>query len=103
MSFNYTTEKFNGDLILQYDDRDQSGSVYRVTGEGPNFSSGPGLFLNGGEPWNVGDSRNVNVNDEVGSRDETEVSAFTLLMDYDRSGSSLRTRSSRYAKASPSA
>ncbi|NQY01887.1 MAG: TonB-dependent receptor [Halieaceae bacterium] len=83
VSFNYTTEKFNGDLILQYDDRDQSGSVYRVTGEGPNFSSGPGLFLNGGEPWNVGDSRNVNVNDEVGSRDETEVSAFTLLMDYD--------------------
>ena len=83
LSFNYTTEKFNGDLILQYDDRDQSGSVYRVTGEGPNFSSGPGLFLNGGEPWDVGDSRNVNVNDEVGSRDETEVSAFTLLMDYD--------------------
>ena len=83
LSFNYNTEKFNGDLILQYDDRDQAGSIYRVTGEGPNFNSGPSLFLNGGVPWDVGDNRNVNINDEVGSRDTAEVFSFGLIMDYD--------------------
>ncbi|MEM1189332.1 MAG: TonB-dependent receptor [Pseudomonadota bacterium] len=83
VSFNYNTDRFNGDLIFQYDDRDQAGSIYRVTGEGPNFSSGPSLFLNGGEPWDVGNDRNVNINDEVGSRDMAEVFAVSLLMDFD--------------------
>ncbi len=83
VSFRYENDKLTADLILQYDDRDQAGSVYRVTGEGPNFSSGKSLFLNGGEPWNVGNDTNVNVNDQVGSRDETEVYSFGLLIDYD--------------------
>lgn len=83
VSFNYNTEKLNADLILQYDDRDQSGSVYQVTGQGPNFNSAKSLFLNGGEPWEVGNSRNVNNNDEVGSRDQTEVFSLGLLIDYD--------------------
>lgn len=83
VSLNYNTDRFNADLIFQYDDRNQAGSVYRVTGEGPNFSGGPSLFLNGGEPWEVGNSRNVNVNDEIGSRDQTEVFSIGLLMDYD--------------------
>ncbi|MEM1401963.1 MAG: TonB-dependent receptor [Pseudomonadota bacterium] len=83
VSFNYNTDKFNGDLILQYDDRNQAGSVYRVTGEGPNFTSGKSLLLSGGTPWDVGNSRNVNVNDEVGSRDTAEVFSVGLIMDYD--------------------
>ncbi len=83
VSFNFNTDRFNADLIFQYDDRDQAGSIYRVTGKGPNFSSGPSLFLNGGEPWDVGDSRNVNINDEVGSRDQAEVKSVSLLMEYD--------------------
>ncbi|MEO0437575.1 MAG: TonB-dependent receptor [Pseudomonadota bacterium] len=83
VSFNYNTEKFNGDLILQYDDRQQEGSIYRVTGQGPNFTSGKSLLLSGGTPWNVGDSRNVNINNEVGDRDEAEVFSLGLIMDYD--------------------
>lgn len=83
VSFNYNTEKFNGDLILQYDDRNQAGSIYRVTGEGPNFFGDKSLLLSGGEPWEVGNRRNVNINDEVGSRDKAEVFSATLLMDYD--------------------
>jgi len=83
VSLNYNTERFNGDLIFQYDDRNQAGSVYRVTGEGPNFSSGPSLLLSGGTPWNVGNSRNVNVNDEVGSRDTAEIFSTSLLLDFD--------------------
>ena len=83
VSFNYNTDKFNGDLIFQYDDRNQAGSVYRVTGEGPNFTSDRSLLLSGGTPWEVGNNRNVNINDEVGSRDTAEVFSATLLMDYD--------------------
>lgn len=83
VSFRYENEKLTGDLILQYDDRDQAGSIYRVTGEGPNFSSPKSLFLNGGEPWEVGDRRNVNINDEIGSRDEAEVFSIGLLLEYD--------------------
>ncbi|GAB5413473.1 MAG: TonB-dependent receptor [Congregibacter sp.] len=83
VSFRYESEKLTGDLILQYDDRNQAGSVYRVTGEGPNFSSGKSLFLNGGQPWEVGTNRQVNINDEVGSRDEAEVFSFGLLLEYD--------------------
>jgi iron complex outermembrane receptor protein len=83
VSFNYNTDKFNGDLIFQYDDRNQAGSVYRVTGEGPNFTSDRSLLLSGGVPWNVGNDRNVNINDEVGSRDVAEVFSVGLLMDYD--------------------
>lgn len=83
VSFRYENEKLTGDLILQYDDRDQAGSVYRVTGIGPNFNSDKSLFLNGGVPWEVGNDRNVNVNDEVGSRDQTEVLSIGLLLEYD--------------------
>ncbi len=83
VSFRYETEKLTADLILQYDNRDQFGSVYRVTGEGPNFSSGPSLFLNGGVPWEVGNDRNVNSNNQVDPRDDTEVYSFGLLLDYD--------------------
>ncbi len=83
VSFNYNTDKFNGDLIFQYDDRDQAGSIYRVTGKGPNFTSDRSLLLSGGTPWEVGNSRNVNINDEVGSRDQAEVYSASLLMDFD--------------------
>jgi iron complex outermembrane receptor protein len=83
VSFNYNTEKFNADLIFQYDDRNQAGSIYRVTGEGPNFTSDRSLLLSGGTPWDVGNDRNVNINDEVGSRDQAEVFSIGLLMDYD--------------------
>lgn len=83
VSFRYETEKLSGDLILQYDDREQYGSVYRVTGEGPNFSSGPSLFLNGGQPWEVGNNRNVNSNGAVGPRDEAEIFSIGLILNYD--------------------
>ena len=83
VSFRYETEKLTGDLIVQYDDRDQAGSIYRVTGEGPNFNGPPSLFLNGGEPWDVGTDRQVNINDEVGSRDQAEVFSLGLLLEYD--------------------
>ncbi len=83
VSFRYETDKLTADLILQYDDRDQSGSIYRVTGEGPNFFGGKSLFLNGGVPWEVGGDTDVNNNDEVGSRDQTEVYSVGLLIDYD--------------------
>ncbi|MEM0952776.1 MAG: TonB-dependent receptor [Pseudomonadota bacterium] len=83
VSFRYKTEKLTADLILQYDDRDQFGSVYRVTGEGPNFFGDRSLLLSGGEPWEVGNRRNVNNNGQVGPRDETEAYSFGLLIDYD--------------------
>ncbi|MEQ8262746.1 TonB-dependent receptor [Pseudohaliea sp.] len=83
VSFRYETEKLTGDLILQYDDRDQAGSIYRVTGEGPNFNSPKSLFLNGGEPWEVGTDRQVNINDEVNSRDISEIFSVGLLLEYD--------------------
>jgi len=83
VSFRYETEKLTADLILQYDDRNQYGSVYRVTGEGPNFSSGPSLFLNGGQPWDVGNEENVNANNQIDPRDDSEIYSFGLLLDYD--------------------
>ncbi|MEM8489770.1 MAG: TonB-dependent receptor [Pseudomonadota bacterium] len=83
VSFRYENDKLTGDLIFQYDDRDQFGSVYRVTGQGSAFLSDKLLSLNGGTPFAVGDSRSTNSNNRVGPRDIAEIASVGLLIDYD--------------------
>ncbi|EED35107.1 TonB-dependent receptor domain protein [Luminiphilus syltensis NOR5-1B] len=83
VSFRYETEKLTGDLIFQYDDRNRDGSIYQVTGEGPNFNGPSLLFLNGGEPFEVARGTQTNSNDRVGQRDEAEVFSLGLVLEYD--------------------
>ena len=83
VSFRYATEKLTADLILQYDDRNQFGSVYRVTGEGSAFTSDKLLSLNDGVPFAVGDGRSTNSNNRVNPRDVAEIGSLGLLVDYD--------------------
>ncbi len=83
VSFRYETDKFTGDLIIQTDDRNQYGSVYRVTGQGPNFTSDRSLLLSGGTPWEVGGGRTTNSNNQVGPRDDAEIFSVGLIMEYD--------------------
>lgn len=82
VSFRYETEKFTGDLILQYDDRKQFGSVYRSTGTGPAFNEVLPAF-NGGVPFARGNDRTVNANNLTDPRDDAEIYSLALLMDYD--------------------
>jgi iron complex outermembrane receptor protein len=83
VSFRYENDKLTGDLIFQYDDRNQEGSIYRPTGLGPNFNGGPVAYLHGGQPPRLGDERTVNIDGAENSRDIAEVFSTTLLLDYD--------------------
>lgn len=82
VSFRYENEKLTGDLIFQYDNREQYGSVYRPTGLGAAFNEVQPAF-NGGVPFELGDARTVNTNNSTDPRDDAEVFSLALLLEYD--------------------
>jgi iron complex outermembrane receptor protein len=83
VSFRYETDKLTADLILQYDDRNQYGSVYRLTGEGDAFNEVLPRFFGGQPPALPSDGRAVNVNNLIDPRDNSEIYSAALLLDYD--------------------
>jgi iron complex outermembrane receptor protein len=83
LSGRYQTDKLTADLMLEFEDRDQTGTVYRQTGEGDAF-----LFhqtnINGGVPIEVSpDGRTVNNDNSLEPIDETEILSIGLQIDYD--------------------
>ncbi|MFO7552626.1 MAG: TonB-dependent receptor [Haliea sp.] len=79
----YQNEKLTADLILEYDDRNQFGTVYRATGEGTAFEVNQ-TRINGGVPIATSrDGRTVNNDNSLTPRDDSEIFSIGLLVDID--------------------
>ena len=77
------TDRITADLIFEYEDRDQTGSVYRQNGMGESFTEAM-TRLNGGVPIEVStDGRTVNNDNSAGTFDNGKIFATGLLIDYD--------------------
>ena len=83
VSGRYQTDKLTADILFEYEDRDQTGTVYRATGEGNAFLNHQ-TRINGGVPIAVAASgRDVNNDNSLDSIDQTEIFAIGLQIDYD--------------------
>ncbi len=79
----YENERLTADLMFEYDDRDQFGTVYRATGEGRAFNFHQ-TRINGGVPIETSrDGRTVNNDNSLQPTDEAEIYSVGLLIDYD--------------------
>jgi iron complex outermembrane receptor protein len=89
ISSRYENDKLLADFFVEYEDRDQTGTVYRATGGGYTQPDGRGnafefhhTRMNGG-PIAIGDGRTVNNDNSLEPIDQTEILAFGLQVDYD--------------------
>ncbi len=83
LSTRYETETVTADLIFEYDDRDQFGTVYRATGQGDAFTEVQ-TRINGGVPIVTSrDGRTVNNDNSLQPNDEAEIFSVALLLDVD--------------------
>lgn len=83
LSGRYQTDALTVDLMLDYEDRDQTGTVYRATGEGNAFQFHQ-TRINGGVPIAVSpNGRNVNNDNSLDSVDLAEIFHVGLQIDYD--------------------
>ncbi|MFQ5548915.1 MAG: TonB-dependent receptor, partial [Woeseia sp.] len=83
LSGRYQTDKVTADIMMEYEDRDQTGTVYRATGRGNAFNFHQ-TRINGGVPIEVSpDGRVVNNDNSLGSIDQAEILSVGLQIDYD--------------------
>lgn len=83
LSARYKAEKLDVNFTVEYEDRDQQGTIYRARGTGGSYNDVV-AFLNGGEAPEVPRSlTNVNVDNTDGSRDDGKILSFGLQVDYD--------------------
>ena len=97
LSGRHQTDKVTTDIFFEYEDRDQTGTVYRQTGGGfaqpdsVDFPGGRGnafdfhhTNINGGVPIEVSpDLRTVNNDNSLTPLDQTEIFHMGLQIDYD--------------------
>ena len=82
LSARYQTDKWTTDFMVEYEDRDQSGTIYRQTGRGSSFDLQ--TKVNGGVAPNVSpDGRVVNNDNNITPIDQTEMLSTGLFIDYD--------------------
>jgi iron complex outermembrane receptor protein len=78
----YQSEKLTADLMVEYEDRDQFGTVYRQTGRGSSFDVQ--TKVNDGVPPEVSpDGRVVNNDNSLTPEDLAEILSTGLFIDYD--------------------
>jgi iron complex outermembrane receptor protein len=83
VSTRYQTENLTADLFVEYEDSEQTGTVYRATGEGYQYQVNH-TRINGGVPIEVPDSLTaVNVDNSLDSLDDSEVLHVGLQIDYE--------------------
>jgi iron complex outermembrane receptor protein len=83
LSGRYQTDKLTADIMVEYEDRDQFGTVYRETGLGFAFTEHQ-TRINGGVPIEVSsDGRTVNNDNSLPPTDEAEIFSVGLSIDYD--------------------
>ena len=79
----YQTDKLTTDIMFEYEDRDQTGTVYRQTGLGNAFSFHQ-TRINGDVPIEVSpDGRTVNNDNSLRPLDDAEIFSAGLFIDYD--------------------
>ncbi len=79
----YQTDRITADLMLEYEDRNQFGTVYRQTGLG-NAYVVHHTRINGGVPPAVSpDGRTVNNDNSLPPRDDSEIFSTGLQIDFD--------------------
>jgi iron complex outermembrane receptor protein len=78
----YEVERLTADLMFEYDDRDQYGTVYRATGEGEAFNNHQ-TRINGGPIQTSRDGRTVNNDNSLEPTDDAEIFSVALIIDYD--------------------
>jgi len=79
----YQTDRWTTDFIVEYEDRDQFGTVYRQTGNGNAFNVNQ-TRMNGGVPIEVSpDGRTVNNDNSLTPIDLAEIFSAGLFIDYD--------------------
>ena len=79
----WETDNLTADLMFEYEDRDQFGTVYRATGEGDAFLIDQ-TRINGGEVIPLSnDGRTVNNDNSLQPTDEAEIFSVSLIIDYD--------------------
>ncbi|HEX5786878.1 MAG TPA: TonB-dependent receptor [Woeseiaceae bacterium] len=104
VSARWETDRLLADVFVEYEDRQQSGTVYRTTGGGyvqPEPRPWGGFYrdpppldgsavdfhhvnMNGGVPYEIpGDGRAVNNDNSLPSRDIAEIFHIGLQLDYD--------------------
>jgi iron complex outermembrane receptor protein len=78
----YQTDRLTADLMVEFEDRDQSGTIYRQTGRGSSFDVQ--TKVNGDVAPDVSsDGRVVNNENNITPIDETEILATGLFIEYD--------------------
>lgn len=83
ISARWESDKFTADLILEYDDRNQTGTIYRATGAGDAFLINQ-TRINDDEVIPLpSNGRNVNNDRSLEPIDQGEIFAISLLLDYD--------------------
>lgn len=91
LSGRYQSDRLLADFFVEFEDRDQSGTIYRVTGDGFAQPDGRGSAfdfhhprLNGGTAYAISsDGRTVNNDNSLPSTDEAEIFHVGLQVDYD--------------------
>lgn len=82
LSARYQMDKLTTDLMVEYEDRDQFGTVYRQTGRGSSFDVQ--TRVNGGVAPQVSpDGRVVNNDNSLTPLDQAEILSTGLFIDYD--------------------
>jgi len=79
-SFDYEKGPLSIEFTAEYEDRKQSGSVYRATELGDNYDTLIDLFGSANLP---ADERDVNMDLGLGEADDGDVTSFGLRIDYD--------------------
>lgn len=84
LSSRYQTDRLNVDFMIDWEDRNQTGTVYRQTGEG-NAYDVHHTRINGGVPPEVSSDLTTvnNDNSPILPLDETEILHFGLQIDYE--------------------
>jgi iron complex outermembrane receptor protein len=82
LSARYQTDKWTTDFMVEYEDRDQSGTIYRQTGRGSSFDEQ--IRVNGGVAPEVSpDGRVVNNENNLTPIDIAEILSTGLFIEYD--------------------
>ncbi|MGI9238772.1 MAG: TonB-dependent receptor [Woeseiaceae bacterium] len=83
VSGRYETERLLADFFVEFEDSDQTGTVYRATGQGFQYQVNQ-TRINGGVPIEVPSSlRDVNNDNSLDSVDESEIFHVGLQIDYE--------------------
>ena len=83
VSTRYQTDNLTADLFVEYEDSEQTGTVYRATGEGFQYQVNH-TRINGGVPIEVPASlRSVNNDNSLDSVDDSEILHVGLQIDYE--------------------